>query len=384
MAKEKMHPGLRMRAWTAALVASVLGMALFASSAAALPAGFWGVVPQATPTQEQFQRLKQGGVQSIRVPIIWAGVQPERGGALNWSETDAIVKLAAAAGVRVLPFVTGAPTWAVPQATVVESGNRVKSPAHLPISGVAGSAWSNLLRQAVARYGPDGALWAENPQVPKRPIREWQIWNEQNFVYFVAKPNPAEYGKLVKLSSAALKGVDPGAKVLLGGMFARPKNSKNGSSKDRSRRNYFAASFLEEMYRTSPGVRSRFDSVALHPYSYNFGQLPSQIEELRDAMAAGKDAGTGLAITELGWSSEAPEQADLFKKGVAGQAKQLRGAFSLFKQKQAKWRLKSVYWFSVDDRAGSCNFCGGSGLFGDGFTPKKSWFEYVKFAGGTP
>jgi hypothetical protein len=384
MAKAKMHPGRRMRAWTAALVVSVLGMALFASSAAALPAGFWGVVPQATPSQEQFQRLKLGGVQSIRVPILWAGVQPERGGALNWAETDAIVKLAAAAGVRVLPFVTGAPTWAVPQASQVESGNRIKSPAHLPISGAAGSGWSNLLRQAVARYGPNGTLWAENPQVPKRPIREWQIWNEQNFVYFVAKPNPAEYGKLVKLSSAALKGADPGAKVLLGGMFARPKNSKNGSPQDRSRRNYLATDFLEELYRKVPGIRSSFDGVALHPYSYYFQQLPGQIEELREVMATGHDAGTGLAITELGWSSEAPEKADLFKKGVAGQAKQLKGAFSLFKQKQAKWNLRSVYWFSVDDRTGSCNFCGGSGLFADGFKPKKSWFEYVRFAGGTP
>ncbi len=36
-----------------------------------------------------------------------------------------------------------------------------------------------------------------------RPIRTWQIWNEPNFKYFVAKPNPGEYGKLVKISNAA-------------------------------------------------------------------------------------------------------------------------------------------------------------------------------------
>jgi hypothetical protein len=49
-----------------------------------------------------------------------------------------------------------------------------------------------------------------------------------------------------------------------------------------------------------------------------------------------------------------------------------------------KWKLQRVYWFSVDDDPGACNFCDGSGLFGKGFIPKKSWFAYVKFAGGTP
>jgi hypothetical protein len=384
MAKSKMRLGVRTRAWTAALVASVLGLAVFASSAAALPAGFWGVVPQAIPNEEQFQQLKRGGVQNVRVPILWGAVQPSRGAALDWSGTDAVVKLAATAGVRVLPFVVGAPSWAVPQATVIESGNRVRSPAHLPATGAAAGAWSNLLRGAVARYGPNGSFWAENPLVPKQPIREWQIWNEQNFVYFVARPNPAEYGKLVKLSSTALKGADPGAKVLLGGMFSRPKNSIGGSSKAKGKRNYFAAKFLEQMYKTTPGIASKFNGVALHPYTYYFNQLPGEIEEVRSVLAKSHDSGKGLAITELGWSSEPPERADLFKKGVTGQAKQLKGAFSLFVHKQAKWRLKSVYWFSVDDQAGSCNFCGGTGLFGAGFQPKRSWFEYVRFAGGTP
>ena len=79
-----------------------------------------------------------------------------------------------------------------------------------------------------------------------------------------------------------------------------------------------------------------------------------------------------------------PPAHDAFAKGPAGQAKQLRGAFKLFKAKQAKWKLQRIYWFSVDDVADVCNFCGGSGLFAGGFVAKKSWFEYVKFAGGTP
>lgn len=384
MARGERRLGRRTRALAAAFGISALALALLASSAAALPAGFWGVVPQTQPSAEQLQRLRLGGVQSIRVPITWGSVQSERGAPLDWSGTDEIVKQAAAAGLRVLPFIAGAPTWAVPLATVHESGNTITASAHLPVSGSAATAWSNLLKGAVARYGPNGTLWSENPGLPKRPIREWQIWNEENFVYFVARPNPAEYGKLVELSFAALKEADPGAKVILGGMFARPKNGIGGRSRAKGKRNYFAAKFLEQMYLKTPGVRGSFNAVALHPYTYYFQELTGEIEELRGVMTENHDAGKGLSITELGWSSEAPERSDLFKKGVGGQAQQLRGAFTLFEKKQVRWHLKSVYWFSVDDQSGSCNFCGGSGLFGAGFKPKKSWFEYVRFAGGTP
>ena len=65
------------------------------------------------------------------------------------------------------------------------------------------------------------------------------------------------------------------------------------------------------------------------------------------------DAGKGLWITELGWSSQHPSQrATTSPKGVSGQATQLRGAFTLLERKQAKWRLQRVFWFSVDDQTG--------------------------------
>jgi hypothetical protein len=33
---------------------------------------------------------------------------------------------------------------------------------------------------------------------------------------------------------------------------------------------------------------------------------------------------------------------------------------------------------------GTCNFCDGSGLFGEGFIPKPSWKAFVRFSGGQP
>ena len=101
-------------------------------------------------------------------------------------------------------------------------------------------------------------------------------------------------------------------------------------------------------------------------------------------LKANHDAGKAIWITELSWSSQRPRPNNSFAKGVSGQKKQLQGAFGLLKRNQAKWRIKRVYWFSVDDVPGACNFCDGSGLFGAGFAPKPSWFAYVKFAGGNP
>lgn len=123
----------------------------------------------------------------------------------------------------------------------------------------------------------------------------------------------------------------------------------------------------------------------MHPYTSGYQRLTPDIEEFRTVLKENHDAGKGLWITEIGWSSKTRAQEDdSFAKGPKGQATQLKGAFSLFVQKQAKWKLKQIYWFSVDDLAGACNFCGGTGLFGEGFVPKKSWFAYVKFAGGKP
>jgi polysaccharide biosynthesis protein PslG len=377
MHSSRMGTSPKSRAWIAIFAVSAF-IATTAAAAQALPPNFWGVVPQATPTAEQLQRLKRGGVQSVRIGVSWGALQPSKGVSLNWSGLDAEIEAATRAGLDVLPFVYGAPSWAVPATWVPGSGHSVKAPKNLPAGGSAGSAWSSFLKQAVARYGPDGSFWADNPTLPKRPIQTWQIWNEENFKYFVARPNPAEYGRLVKLSYTAITGADPEAEVILGGMFAKPKGGQL-----KAPQSYFATDFLEQMYRKTPGVKRDFSGVALHPYSVRYQQLAPDIEELRTVLTRNHDAGKGLWITELGWSSEYASRGDEFAKGPSGQAAQLRGAFSMLSANQAKWRIQRVYWFSVDDLAGACNFCGGSGLFGAGFKPKPAWKAYVKFAGGT-
>jgi hypothetical protein len=367
------------RAWLAMVAVFVLGLAV-APTAMALPADFWGVSPQNPPTDEQFQRLRAGGVDSVRIPISWAGTQPFSSTEANFAASDILVAGAAQAGINVLPFVYGAPSWAVAPARV--PGSQALAPKTLPVkTGAQRAAWSNFFKLVVARYGPGGSFWAANPTLPASPIRTWQVWNEENFKYFVVRPNPADYGKLVNLSYAAVKSVDPGAKLILGGMFARPGEAK---LKVKPPQAYYASDFLDQLYTSTPGIKKKFSGVALHPYTASYQQLTPDIEEFLTVLKANHDGGKKLWITEIGWSSEPKSANDSFAKGPAGQVTQLKGAFNLFKAKAAKWKLQRIYWFSVDDQPGICNFCGGSGLFADGFLPKKSWFAYVKFAGGTP
>lgn len=369
--------GWPVRAFGATLAAALLFLlAATPASQAAVPSKFWGIVPQGAPSAEMFARLKRGGVDSIRVPVSWPALQGAPGAALDFSLLDKAVGGAAAQGLDVLPFVYGAPRWAVPSARV--PGSSVEAPLRLPAAGAAAGAWTAFVQQVVARYGPNGSFWASNPGLAPRPVRTWQIWNEPNFKYFVVRPNPVEYGKLVKLSSTAIKAVDPGAKVLLGGMFARPREAE---FKRKPRQAYFATEFLDQMYKRTPGIKAKFEGIALHPYTTEYQNVAPQIEEVRAMMKAHGDAATGLWITELTWSSGPPDNG--FAKGPRGQVKQLKGAFAALVRGTAKWRLKGVYWFSLEDAQNACNFCDGSGLFTEALAPKPSWRAYVRFAGGS-
>jgi hypothetical protein len=364
---------------------ALVAIAVFSAPAAqALPVGFWGVVPQSGLTNEHFQRLSRGGVESIRMPVGWPAVQPSKGAAFDWSGFDNQVEEATKAGIKVLPFLWGAPEWAVPVKSVPGTGGALEASARLPVSGAARVAWINFLTAAVARYGPTGSFWSEHPGLPVRPIRHWQIWNEPNFKYFIARPNPAEYGKLVKISHTALRAVDPGAQVVLAGLFSRPKGARDRRTGKHKSLNWYASDFIDRMYERTPGVKKKFSGVALHPYTIRARELPEVTKEFRKVLKANRDAAKGLWMTELGWSSGKANSGNLFAKGPAGQARELRAAFTTLRNRQVKWKIKSVFWFSVDDAPGACNFCDGSGLFGEGFQPKPAWFSYVRFAGGTP
>ncbi len=285
---------------------------------------------------------------------------------------DQTVEVAARHGLTILPFLYGTPGWLA------------RKPTTLPVdSGRQLAAWRALLQAAVARYGPRGAFWAEHahegvnyePAIPHpTPIRTWQIWNEANFFYFAFPVSPSRYAKLVIASSQAIKAVDPGAKVILSGLFGEP--TAHGA------RGMPAAKFLSALYRV-PGIRSRFDGIALHPYAAFTDELEELVEALHEVTVENHDR-VPLYITEMGWGSQNDFNTVAFEQGIHGQVKQLRGAYGYLLENRRRLDLAQVDWFSWKDVSGACNFCDSVGFFRAGarFRPKPAWHAFVALTGG--
>ena len=76
----------------------------------------------------------------------------------------------------------------------------------------------------MSRYGPRGSFWAAHPEVPRRPIRDWQIWNEPELPFYWDVPPdwtaawPSGYVKLLKAARRAIKSRDRRAKVVVAGL----------------------------------------------------------------------------------------------------------------------------------------------------------------------
>ncbi len=344
-----------------------------------VPNGFFGIAPQTELTPQDVTYMKAGGIESVRWPLSWAGVQPTRNGDYDWSGFDHVVEVAAQGGLPVLPSISSPPRWIARKETTMPINNAKQR-----------SAWTQFLKAAVERYGPGGEFWAEHaretvvyepagvkyaPAIPEaEPIRTWQIWNESNFFYFAFPVSPSRYGKLVTISSQAIKSVRPGAKVLLSGFFGEPTAGGN--------RGVPAATFLSRLYRY-PGIKSRFDGVSLHPYAVDSEELEKLVEEFHEVQVENHDR-PAFYITEMGWGSQNNFKHDAFEQGPRGQSQELRASYEFLMTNQRRLNLKGVYWFSWKDVEGSCDFCDSVGFFHEGkrFRPKPAWRTFVGLTGG--
>ncbi len=201
-------------------------------------------------------------------------------------------------------------------------------------------AWKSFLRRAALRYGPYGEFWSNNPELTPEPIRQWEIWNEPNIVTF-GSADPEGFAKLVRASGQVLHRVDPGSKVILGGLFGRPLQVPP---------NMHPGQFLSRLYRARD-VKQWFDGVGLHPYVAGAAAMRGQITNLRRVMDVHNDASTPIYVTELGWGSDSYESR--WERGLYGQARQLSLAFSMLASHRVSWRIGGVWWFSWADADGA-------------------------------
>jgi hypothetical protein len=347
-----------MRRWRFVLMATLLlCVGLAGQAKAAAPRAFYGVMAATDPDQTEIARMGTGKVGTLRINFVWSAVQPEESSALNWSHYDAIIGAAAQQGIRVLPTVYSTPHWAAAR------DNFPPAKAHL-------GQFQTFVHEAAARYGSNGSFWASNPSIPKLPVTDWQLWNEMNSPSFwQGKPNPKKYVSLLKVFHNGIKGGDPSAKIVLGGLFRTPR-IRNGIRLDR---------YLPGIYRAKG--KKYFDAVAMHPYATTPQDALRAVRDTRSIMAEFKDKKAKLWITEVGWATGGVATA--LTVSPQRQATYLRKTYNLLAKNRGRFRLSGVVWYSWRDLPGGIWF-NHTGLFTQTLDPKPAWNAFVGLTGGSP
>jgi hypothetical protein len=290
---------------------------------------------------------------------------------------DSLVAGAAEHGIEVLPFLYGTPAWVKGiKCKGLSADECTRVP---PLRGKARAAWIGFLRAIAGRYGSGGSFWSDQTDAydpPYLPITRWQIWNEPSSqTYYRPRPDAAGYAKLVKVSHDAIAGVDPGAQIVLAGVFTAPEGGPR----------YRIAPYMREFYRVR-GVVKHFDIAAVHPYARTIEGLRKQIKNVRNTMRRGRAASKPLWITELGWSSDSPGPGPLLV-GPQAQGDLLAQAFDMLAAQRGAWNLAGVSWYSWRDPGygySNCTFCAGSGLLAADGSRKAAWHAFVAATGGSP
>ena len=203
------------------LLAAVLALLAAAPSAHAakrtVPRGFFSVMwdraateAPAADQEAQWALMAQSGVESVRTVFTWARIEPEPG-VFDYSRTDQVVAQASRRRIALLPVLRTAPPWAMINPFAPESPPRNVSD------------FAVFVQALIGRYGPQGSFWTEHPELPKRPLRTWQIWNEPHLQEWWntegRSPNAwaPEYAALLKTAKKAIDAADPGAHRRAGG-----------------------------------------------------------------------------------------------------------------------------------------------------------------------
>ena len=262
------------------------------------------------------------GADFVRKDFLWQAIEPHPG-QFDWRTTDRAVVGAAAAGLRVMPTLLGAPDWATGQATP-ESGT-------YPPSDPA--AFGRFAAAVAARYGPGGNFMRHHRELDPYVIRTWEIWNEPNIpAFWRPEPDPVAYTALLAEGARGIRSVDPGAEIVMAGL---PDSLGGMAPQD----------FLHGVY--AAGGAPHFDTLAIHPYAPDVAGLLTLVERFREVADAAGDAATPLRVTEFGWATGG--DPSLFTTDERGQAELVAEAVMGLRRAAPRLQLRSLTYFKWRD-----------------------------------
>lgn len=304
------------------------------------------------------------GVDWVRANLNWSGGEPSAKGVLNESwlrDVDYAIKRARDAGIEILmPIADGVPYWA--------SADPAK------YKDASGNHWNKYWRpRSVADYG--AFVRAMVKRYAAMGVHTYEVWNEPNVSRFwPSGPNAVQYTALLAAGYKAIKAVDPGATVVLGGL---------------SKSDY---DYLAKLY--AAGARRYFDVVAVHPYTGSVdpnwcwneagrAKLAKDafcsIAEVRKTMVANGDSAKPIWLTEFGWSTTSGD----YGVSEATQAKYMTAA--LDKLSSSYPYVKNAFWYNFrnDPALGEApdNYDANLGLLRLDFSAKPAYAALKSWAG---
>ena len=347
-----------MRLLTAALAA--LALAAPAAAAKNVPRGFYGVSydgevrhASARVQDRAWTKMAGNGVESSRAVFSWAKAQRAEDAEFDLDETDRLVEDAAEHGVELLPIVMDTPLWArgrVQNWWPRETGD-----------------FAAYVEALVARYGPGGSFWADHADVPERPLRRWQIFNEPG--------RSKRYGPLLEAANRTVKKADAGAQIVLAGLTG----TEDGAPWD----------ILRYQYRHG-GIGRWFDVAALHLYTGKPENVVEGTRLFRKVMKRHGDGQKPLWLTEFGITASrgrttAPRSQRTLRTTDAGMAAFLEDAYRGLARHHGELGLRRAYWYtwasSYEEGAGIFRFAG-LNRFADGrFEARPALASYRASAG---
>ncbi len=237
-----------------------------------------GFAPQLVDAQ--LAALRASGATVARSDAFWETAEPHPpvGGVhtYDWSFDDRVAGLLARHGLAWLPIIDYTTSWAqsIP--------GRDHSP---PTSSADYAAYAGAL---AARYGGGGSFWRGHPNLPAEPVGTYEIWNEpDNAAFWSPTPDASRYDDLYIEAREAITGVDPTARVIVGGL-----TNPDG--------------FLPAMLNARPGLRGHIDGVAIHPYGPAPRAVLANVARARRLLRALQLESVPLYVTEFGWTTRPP------------------------------------------------------------------------------
>lgn len=297
---------------TRVLIGSVAGFALALAGlspgaharAPRVPGGYFGVNfqnvhhLQAHARAAQLRSMHRHRVKQVRFPVPWSMVEPDppdrRGHHYRWRRINRSLAALARHHVRAQATIAHAPPWA--SSATPEQQLQCRQRGAEGLGAGAPRAYAALARAVARRYGSHGRFWTARPALPYKPIRLFEIWNAPNTAgTWCPQVDPEGYGIMFAKAARAIRGAQPHARVVVGGVGSGARTQNGSVATDE---------FLRRMTAAKPAVRRLASAVGVHVYP---GKDPtrqlSTIPLLRSWIrAAGFPDRTPMLVNEIGFS----------------------------------------------------------------------------------